>query len=193
MIKMRKITRKVIALASAFAMTLPMFSTTAFAKELPVAEVTTASNDNNGILPRVSWVSVGTYGAGEYQMEYVNFKDKTNGAIRTYNTQYMRIKPAWKATDSSTSEVELLVKVIRKSNGDVAYSHRFKLSEDTDGHKDGEGWWYAKSAPFKINKTSDYFFYYEVFTADGYKGTGNTRSGEAHLWVELRNGLSEFK
>ena len=139
MIKMRKITRKVIALASAFAMTLPMFSTTAFAKELPVAEVTTASSDNNGILPRVSWVSVGTYGAGEYQMEYVNFKDKTNGAIRTYNTQYMRIKPAWKATDSSTSEVELLVKVIRKSNGDVAYSHRFKLSEDTDGHKDGEG------------------------------------------------------
>ena len=109
MIKMRKITRKVIALASAFAMTLPMFSTTAFAKELPVAEVTTASSDNNGILPRVSWVSVGTYGAGEYQMEYVNFKDKTNGAIRTYNTQYMRIKPAWKATDSSTSEVELLV------------------------------------------------------------------------------------
>ena len=193
MIKMRKITRKVIALASAFAMTLPMFSTTAFAKELPVAEVTTASSDNNGILPRVSWVSVGTYGAGEYQMEYVNFKDKTNGAIRTYNTQYMRIKPAWKATDSSTSEVELLVKVIRKSNGDVAYSHRFKLSEDTDGHKDGEGWWYAKSAPFKINKTSDYFFYYEVFTADGYKGTGNTRSGEAHLCVELRNGLSEFK
>lgn len=193
MIKMRKITRKVIALASAFAMTLPMFSTTAFAKELPVAEVTTALSDNNGILPRVSWVSVGTYGAGEYQMEYVNFKDKTNGAIRTYNTQYMRIKPAWKATDSSTSEVELLVKVIRKSNGDVAYSHRFKLSEDTDGHKDGEGWWYAKSAPFKINKTSDYFFYYEVFTADGYKGTGNTRSGEAHLWVELRNGLSEFK
>ena len=190
MIKMRKITRKVIALASAFAMTLPMFSTTAFAKELPVAEVTTASSDNNGILPRVSWVSVGTYGAGEYQMEYVNFKDKTNGAIRTYNTQYMRIKPAWKATDSSTSEVELLVKVIRKSNGDVAYSHRFKLSEDTDGHKDGEGWWYAKSAPFKINKTSDYFFYYEVFTADG---SGNTRSGEAHLWVELRNGLSEFK
>lgn len=81
MIKMRKITRKVIALASAFAMTLPMFSTTAFAKELPVAEVTTASSDNNGILPRVSWVSVGTYGAGEYQMEYVNFKDKTNGAI----------------------------------------------------------------------------------------------------------------
>lgn len=75
MIKMRKITRKVIALASAFAMTLPMFSTTAFAKELPVAEVTTASSDNNGILPRVSWVSVGTYGAGEYQMEYVNFKD----------------------------------------------------------------------------------------------------------------------
>ena len=193
MIKMRKITRKVIALASAFAMTLPMFSTTAFAKELPVAEVTTASSDKNGILPRVSCVSVGTYGAGEYQMEYVNFKDKTNGAIRTYNTQYMRIKPAWKATDSSTSEVELLVKVIRKSNGDVAYSHRFKLSEDTDGHKDGEGWWYAKSAPFKINKTSDYFFYYEVFTADGYKGTGNTRSGEAHLWVELRNGLSEFK
>jgi len=37
-------------------------------------------------------------------MEYVNFKDKTNGAIRTYNTQYMRIKPAWKATASVSSD-----------------------------------------------------------------------------------------
>lgn len=196
--KMKKITHKVVALISTFAMALTMFSTTAFAKELDAKENTskdvtkTFSNEDYGILPAVSWVSVGTYGAGDYQMEYVNFKDKTNGAIRTYNTRYMQIKPVWKATDSSTSEVELLVKVIRKSNGDVAYSHRFKLSEDTDGHKDGQGWWYAESVPFEINRTSDYFFYYEVFTADGYQGTGNTRSGEVHMWVELREGISEF-
>lgn len=193
MLNKTKITRKFIATACALAMVFTMFSVNTFAQELDVKEVETvdATNENlvekNGISPRVSWTSVGTYGPGDYQMEYVNFKDKTNGSIRTYNANYMQIKPAWKATDSSTSEVELLIKVIRKSNGDVAYENRFKLSDDTDGHKDGEGWWYAESPFFKINNTSDYFFYYEVFTADGYQGTGNTRCGQAHVWVTLKN------
>lgn len=141
--------------------------------------------EKNNNIYRVPWVSEGTYGPGAYQIEYVNFKDKINGAIRTYNANYMRIKPAWNATDSSTSEVELLMKVIRKSNGDVAYEHRFKLSDDIDHKKDAGGWWYAESPYFKINNTSDYFFYYEVFTADGYQGTGNTRCGQVHVWIDL--------
>lgn len=198
MTKMKKITQRIIAIASTFVMALTMFSVNVFAKE-PIVDVAQSatvteesSNEDYGISPAASWVSVGTFGAGDYQMEYVNFRDKTEGSIRTYNTRYMQIKPAWKATDSSTSEVELLVKVIRKSNGEVAYNHRFKLSEDTDGHKDGQGWWYAESVPFEINRTSDYFFYYEVFTADGYQATGNKRAGEVHMWVELREGISEF-
>lgn len=198
MTKTKKITRRIISVASTLVMALTMFSTNVFAKESIVATesnpavIEIVSSEDNGISPAAGWVSVGSFGAGDYQIEYVNFRDKTEGDIRTYNTRYMQIKPAWKATDSSASEVELLVKVIRKSNGNVAYSHRFKLTEDTDGHKDGQGWWYAESVPFEINRTSDYFFYYEVFTADGYQSTGNKRAGEVHMWVELHEGISEF-
>lgn len=188
----RRITLKVASVVCMLAMVFSIFSMNAFAqefdsKELEQTGVTTEGlpKEENGIELRVPWVSVGTYGPGAYQIEYVNFKDKTNGAIRTYNANLMRIKPAWNATDSSTSEVELLMKVIRKSNGDVAYEHRFKLSDDTDGQKDAGGWWYAESPYFAINNTSDYFFYYEVFTADGYQGTGNTRCGQVHVWIDL--------
>lgn len=191
MAKVKGISYKLVAIVSLFALVLTMFPMSAFAKEIDEEAINATEmtgvvpNEESGISPAASWVSVGTYGPGSYQIEYVNFKDKTNGEIRTYNGNSMQIKPAWKATDSTTSEVELLVKVIRKSNGDVFFEHRFKLYEDTDGHKDGDGWWYAESSWFDINNTSDYFFYYEVFTADGYQGTGNTRCGEVHLWIEV--------
>ena len=188
----KKIRFKLVFVTCMMAMVFTMFSVNAFAQESDTSKMGESDaitefdiKEENSIEPRVPWVSVGTYGPGAYQIEYVNFKDKTNGAIRTYNANLMRIKPAWNATDSTSSEVELLMKVIRKSNGDVAYEHRFKLSDDTDGQKDAGGWWYAESPYFPINNTSDYFFYYEVFTADGYQATGNTRCGQVHVWIDL--------
>ena len=96
----------------------------------------------------------------------------------------MRIKPAWKATDSTTSEVELEVKVIDDQLGVCVYSHRFKLYEDVDG-KDNAGWWYAESPYFRITYGHSYHFEYETFTATGYQPTGNNRSAAVHMWLNL--------
>lgn len=186
MMKLRKLSQRLTAVAVATVLTLSMFATTAFAAET-TSDSKLSEEANTTSASDVSLLSVGTYGPGDWDLGGGTFYNSNLGNARTYNAHYMQIKPAWKASDSSTSEVELLVKVIRQWNGDVAYEHRFKLYEDTDGRKDGDGWWYAESAWFPINYGSDYQIYYEAFTADGYQGIGTNRSAHFHTWIELKN------
>lgn len=177
-----KISRKITAFATAVVMAVAMLSTTAFAAE--PTEMSTASEDK--ILVDSGVMRIASYGPGDHDLGGFTFNDTNKGSSRTFNARQMQIKPAWKAADSSTSEVDLYIKVVRAWNGDVAYSHRFTLNDDVDG-KDGSGWWYAESPWFNINSGSDYYIFYEAFTTPGYTPTGNNRSAHVHTWIELRN------
>lgn len=181
-----KITHKALAIIGALVMVISMFPSFAFASE-PENSVRIQEDEkvmiDNGF---VQLSSVGSYWAGYHDLGGFTFTDKNKGASRTFYTNYMQIKPAWKAADSSTSEVDLYVKVVRAWNGDVAYEHRFTLRDDVDG-KDSAGWWYAESPWFKINSGSDYYIYYEAFTTPGYTPTGSTRRANVHTWIELKN------
>lgn len=181
-----KITHKLLAIIGAFAMAISVFPSAAFAAE-PENTVKVQEDGkvmvDSGIVPLSS---VGSYWAGDHDLGGFTFTDKNRGASRTFHTQYMQIKPAWKAADSATSEVDLYVKVVRAWNGDVAYENRFTLKDDVDG-KDSSGWWYVESPWFKINKDSDYYIYYEAFTTPGYAPTGSSRRASVHTWIELGN------
>lgn len=163
-----------------------MFGTTAFAAENE--NILQFKGDEKVLVDSgvITLSSVGSYWPGDHDLGGFTFNDKNVGSSRTYYADQMQIKPAWKAADSSTSEVDLYVEVVRTWNGDVAYSNRFTLNDDTDG-KDSAGWWYVESPWFDINNGSDYYIYYEAFTTPGYAQTGNARSANVHTWIELRN------
>ena len=176
--------RKLVAFFSILAIVVSMFGTAAFAdtanqQENGEEKVLIAS----GIIPLTS---VASYWPGDHDLGGFTFNDYNYGSTRTFYANYMQIKPAWKAADSTTSEVDLYIKVVREWNGYVAYQHRFTLSDDVDG-KDGDGWWYAESPWFAINNGSDYYIYYEAFTTPGYTPTGYNRSAHVHTWIELSN------
>lgn len=191
----RNLIQKLAATMSAIALSVSVFGTTSFAAELEKEYISDKSAANMQVKNEekilvesgmISLSAIASYGPGDHDLGGFTFKDKNQGASRTYNAKQMQIKPAWKATDSSTSEVDLYVKVVRAWNGDVAYARRFTLNDDVDG-KDRDGWWYTESSWFNINSGSDYYIYYEAFTTPGYSGTGTTRSAHVHTWIELRN------
>ncbi len=127
------------------------------------------------------------YGPGEYYLGQFEFTNTNNGAKRTYNANYMRIKVAWKKGEFlPASDIDLSVDVIRESNGDYAFSERFTPSDDTNG-KDSDGYYYVVSEWFPINNGSDYRICYEAFTTSGQEGTGSNRKGDVHTWIELSN------
>ena len=168
----KKITRKLMAVLIAAMMAVGMFSTTSFAASETKESEPAADSASTRALVYL------------WDLGGFSFYNTHVGGSRTYNFNYMRIKPAWKATDSTTSEVELEVKVIDDQLGVCVYSHRFKLYEDVDG-KDSAGWWYAESPYFRITYGHSYHFEYEAFTATGYQPTGNNRSAAVHMWLNL--------
>lgn len=143
------------------------------------------ANETNPQEEATTLLAVETYTPGNYYLGDFGFTDYNWGRERQYNANQMRVKPAWRATDSRTSEVDLLVKV-KRVGGSVVFSKRFTPNDDVDG-KDGVGLWYAESSWFNITKGATYQIYYEAFTASGYKPTGNKRKAYVHTWIELRN------
>lgn len=171
--KTKKVIRKITVIISILAMVITMIPSVAFAA---IPELDTKANTNvsfSNYVPVYSW-DLGGF----------TFTNTNIGAARTYNFNYMRIKPAWKASDSETSEVDLLIKVIRASDGTVVYQKRFTLSDDVNG-KDKDGWWYAESEYFRIDYGQKYYFFYEAFTTPGYTPTGYNRGAQVHMWLNL--------
>lgn len=147
---------------------------------------------HNG-MTKVSWTVDGVFGKNysgwlegvhvpeEKERQNIGYK---NGGVYTYNNKYIRIKPAWKPSDSTTSQEELEIRLYRKWNNQLIYARRILLSDDTDGHADGAGWWYYESPWIEINSGSDYYIQYELYTARGYTGTGKQRQGDVSVWVD---------
>ena len=177
-----KITRKFTAFMSVIVLAISMFSTTAFAAE-PSDKIVSDENDKVLVESGVLRVS---YGAGDHDLGGFTFNDTNRGSARTFNTNQMQIKPAWKAADSSSSEVDLYIEVWNATRNERKFYHRFTLNDDVDG-KDGAGWWYAESSWFDIDPGESYYIFYEAFTTPGYTPTGSNRSASVHTWIELRN------
>lgn len=171
--RIRKFIRRFTVVVATLAMVITMIPSVAFAATPELDTTTNADVSVSSYVPVYSW-DLGGF----------TFTNTNIGASRKYNFNYMRIKPAWKASDSNTSEVDLLVKVIKASDGHVAYSKRFTLSDDVDG-KDGDGWWYAESDYFRIDYGENYYFFYEAFTTPGYTPTGYNRGAHVHMWLNL--------
>lgn len=137
---------------------------------------------------KVSWPVDGVFGAGvDTWLESRHINSVGNGGIFTYNAEYIKLKPAWRPSDSTTSQEELEIRVYRKWQNQLVYARRFLLTDDTDGHADASGWWYCETPWIKINKGSDYYVQYELYTARGYNGTGSNRQGDVSVWVATKN------
>lgn len=129
-----------------------------------------------------------TFYTGDNYLGYVTVT-KTNQAGASAHILYgrkLKLKPAWMAIDSKTSEVNIRIWVIDENEGYMVLNHNFTPSQDVDG-KDDAGYWYAESdwAPYAVTPGHSYRFYYDVTTADGYKPTGKTRQALCHVWFNL--------
>ena len=142
--------------------------------------------NNKTSVQRVPWEVDGTFGVNnDGWFEAVHVDDVANGGTYTMNANRIRIMPAWKPSDSTTSQEELEIRLYRKWNNQLIYARRFMLMDDIDGKADAAGWWYCESPWIEINYGSDYYVQYELFTAKGYTGTGTTRKGDVSVWIEL--------
>lgn len=158
------------------------------AKEEPVVMTGESGIEATNGNARVSWVVDGVF-AKNYSgwLEAVHVDDVDNGGIYTYNNKFIKIKPAWRPSDSTTSMEELEIRVYRKWKDQLIYARRIVLSDDTDGKADGSGWWYYETPWIEINSGSDYYIQYELYTASGYTGTGAARQGDVSVWLETTN------
>jgi len=168
--KSRKIFKKITAIFAAVIMAISILPTSAFAAEV----------DNGGIS------TCATFPTGDHYVGYCTVDDTHLGGYHVFNAEWMQVKPAWKAMDSSTSEIDMYIEVRDVTSGETVFKYRFTPSEDVDG-KDGSGYWYAESYWFDITPGHTYQFFYEAFTAPGYSGTGYNRVGRVELWIELGN------
>lgn len=139
-------------------------------------------------MPAMKALAATSYGPGEHYLGHFTFQDANTGAKRTYNAKQMRIKIAWKKGEWEpwASDINMRIRVYRAYNGKNAFSKTFTPKDDTDGRKDGSGYYYAVSGWFTINKGSDYRIEYDASTVAGAKGTGHYRKGDVHTWIELR-------
>lgn len=171
-----------MAIIAALTMAITVVPTTAFAAE--PESVDTASTEkvmlDSGIMP------LSTFPLGDHYVGYCTVDDSHLGGRHVFNGNYLQVKPAWKALDSSTSEIDMYIEVRDVTCGTTPFKYRFSPSDDVDG-KDGAGYWYAESGWTKIDKGHTYQIYYEAFTAPGYAGTGHNRKGTCTLWIELGN------
>ena len=96
--------------------------------------------------------------------------------------------PAWKAVDSTTSEVNLRIWIIDENTGKKVFEDLFTPSRDKDNRKDDAGYWYAESnwAYNKLTYGHSYRFYYDITTAAGSTPTGNVRQALCHIWFNLK-------
>lgn len=131
----------------------------------------------------------GTWGIGDHYLGYCNITDKPNhlGGSHVFNGNYMQLKPAWKPLDDASKEVDMYMEVRDITcGGKVVYQHRFTISEDADGRKDN-GYWYAESGWFKIDKGHTFKIFYEPYTSTGYTGTGSNRKATCVLYANVGN------
>lgn len=186
---MKNTVKKLMASLLALVACMGVFSQSAMAAEVnpeeAVVEMEKSGIEDTNSNARVSWVVDGVFENGySGWLEAVHVDDVANGGIYTYNNKYIKIKPAWRPSDSTTSMEELEIRVYRKWNNQLIYARRILLSEDTDGKADGSGWWYYESPWIEINSGSDYYIQYELYTATGYTGTGAARKGDVSVWIE---------
>lgn len=180
----RNIIKKVTTIAVVLSLAVPV---TAFAAENTDVENSNVvsveqSSDNVGISPMAS------FDRGDHYLGYVTVT-KTNqagGSAHTFYGTKLQVKPAWKAIDSTTSEVNIRIWVIDETAGYMVLDHTFTPSQDVDG-KDADGYWYAESpwSPVALRPGHSYRFHYDVTTAYGYTPTGKTRQALCHVWFNL--------
>lgn len=176
-----KINRKIMTIITSIIMAVTILPTTAFAAEPESKMVSTEPvMIDSGIMP------LATFPLGDHYVGYCTVDDKHLGGRHVFNGKWLQIKPAWKALDSSTSEIDMYIEVRDVTCGTTPFKYRFSPKDDVDG-KDGAGYWYAESGWTQIHSGHTYQIYYEAFTAPGYNGTGHNRKGTCTLWIELGN------
>lgn len=181
----QKSIKKFATLAIALSLAVP---STAFAAEV--------NEDTNVNVPSVeqsaedSGISLcASFNPGDNYLGYVTVT-KTNQAGGSAHTLYGRsiqVKPAWKAVDSTSSEVNLRIWIIDENTGKKVFDDLFTPSDDTDGRKDKDGFWYAESdwSYNVLTSGHSYRFYYDITTASGSTPTGNVRQALCHIWFNL--------
>lgn len=182
----RHLAKRIATLAVALSMAIP---STAFAAE--------TTEDTNVNVPSIEQAEedygidlCSTFNPGDNYLGYVTVK-KTNqagGSAHVLNGRSIQVKPAWKAVDSTTSEVNLRIWIIDENTGKKVFEDLFTPSRDKDNRKDDAGYWYAESnwAYNKLTYGHSYRFYYDITTAAGSTPTGNVRQALCHIWFNLK-------
>lgn len=181
----RNLTKKIAPLAVVLSLAVP--STVLAAEVNGYTDVTVPSTEQAAEDFGIALYS--TFNPGDNYLGYVTVK-KTNqagGSAHVLNGKSIQVKPAWKAVDSTTSEVNLHIWIIDENTGTKVFDDLFTPSRDKDGHKDNDGFWYAESSWSYNVLTSrhSYRFYYDITTASGSQPTGNVRQALCHIWFNL--------
>lgn len=189
---MKKFNRKFMAVIVAIAMAMTILPTNVFAADLSSNEDILISELNadveTGAYANGTFTTLSTFGTGDHYVGATTVNDKHWGGYHVFNAKRIKVKPAWKATDSTTSEIDMYIALYDVTLGQTIYKHRFTPSEDIDG-KDSKGYWYYEDLWYAITPGHTYQFYYEAFTTPGYSGTGSNRIGTCSLWINLANAL----
>ena len=177
--------KKLATFAVVLSLAIPSTVFAAETKDDTTTNVTSIQRlgDDNGISLQSSFTT------GDHYLGYVTVT-KTNQAGGSAHILYgkeLQVKPAWKAIDSTTSEVNIRIWVYDETGGYTVLDHTFTPEEDVDG-KDADGYWYAESpwSPVALTPGHSYRFYYDATTAYGYKPTGKTRQALCHVWFNLK-------
>lgn len=176
--------KRFAALAVVLSLAVP---STAFAAE-PKEDTTTnvTSTQQSADDTEISLAS--SFDTGDHYLGYVTVTrtNQAGGSAHTFYGRKLQVKPAWKAIDSTTSEVNIRIWVVDETAGYSVLDHTFTPAEDVDG-KDADGYWYAESpwSPYALVPGHSYRFYYDVTTAYGYTPTGQTRQALCHVWFNL--------
>ena len=182
----RNLAKKIAPLAVALSLTVP---STAFAAE--------TNGDTNANVPSVEQTAedsgialYSTINPGDNYLGYVTVTrtNQAGGSAHVLKGRSIQVKPAWKAVDSTTSEVNLRIWIIDENTGEKVFDDLFTPSRDTDRRKDNDGYWYVESdwVYNKLTPGHSFRFYYDITTAAGSTPTGNVRQALCHIWFNLK-------